>query len=724
MPVLGLLLLAVYLCAGVACVDWLLPRHRALTRVWLGLCLGLLLLMWLPALCAHLLKFSLAAHLVSLIPLAGITGCCFLARDRREKRAFDAEERRFLIPLVLVCVPLTVLGGYLQYTHTLRSDKMGNLYVGQSTYGDLPMHLSFITGLKNAAFPPEYPFFPGHQLSYPYLTDTLSTTFYLFDFSLQLSVILPGTLMMALCYLGVMLLGREMTSSPRAAALAALLFFLNGGLGFLYDFDLAAGYDESGRLNVLNRLAYILEGYYKTPTNQPDPHNLRWSNLIADLLIPQRTLLGGYCLVIPCFYLLYMAFDPRKRGEGGGLRPVILLGLWAGALPLVHTHSFLALGLCSAGMLIYDLWHEGRWLKPALKPAAALSALALPVSLALLGLYFPQGGWMNAVVIVSLMALILSVLGLACSIALGYRLPEGALVGHYLVYAGLALLLAAPQLMLSTFRQTFQEGSSHSFLTLQFNWVNHRGGSRGGAGMWDFYLWFYLKNIGLPFAALILAAFERRPAWRRILSGAALMVLAAELIRFQPNEYDNNKVLYLAWMLSAMVAADWMRGLWQRLKNLRARPVIAGAAAVVIFLSAGLTLWRECVSRYQAFSRSQAAVAEWVKENTGEDARFISNPDNHLNPVSALAGRQTVCAGAGLWLYWHGFDTAETSADIQAFYLNPSERQDVLDKYSVDYILLSGSERSKYGMYEEDFDPLFEKVFENEEAAIYRVRQE
>ena len=43
-------------------VLWLLPRHRALNRVWLGLCLGLLEMMWFPALCAFALRFSMAAH--------------------------------------------------------------------------------------------------------------------------------------------------------------------------------------------------------------------------------------------------------------------------------------------------------------------------------------------------------------------------------------------------------------------------------------------------------------------------------------------------------------------------------------------------------------------------------------------------------------------------------------------------------------------------------------
>ena len=100
-----------------------------------------------------------------------------------------------------------------------------------------------------------------------------------------------------------------------------------------------------------------MTGYYKTPTNQPDPNNLRWSNVICDLMVPQRTLLGGWCMVIPCFYLLFSEFRARTRDPENGGRGIILLGVWAGALPLIHTHSFLALGLASVGCLCYDLIH-------------------------------------------------------------------------------------------------------------------------------------------------------------------------------------------------------------------------------------------------------------------------------------------------------------------------------------------------------------------------------
>ena len=45
------------------------------------------------------------------------------------------------------------------------------------------------------------------------------------------------------------------------------------------------------------------------------------------------------------------------RGRGFRGRGVALLGVWAGALPLIHTHSFLALGLASLGAMVYDLIH-------------------------------------------------------------------------------------------------------------------------------------------------------------------------------------------------------------------------------------------------------------------------------------------------------------------------------------------------------------------------------
>ncbi len=653
---LAALYLVLYLFCGLAIVRFLLPRQSVLTRAWLGMSLGLLLMMWLPALMAFAVKFSLLGHWLALIPLAGITAVAYFLRDKSPVRGWDKEESRLGLQMLIVVLPLTILSGYLQYTHNVRVMEDGSWWVGQSTYGDLAMHMSFVTSLKNAAFPPDYSIFPGAQLSYPFLMDSLSTSFCLFGWSLQASLAIPGTLMMALCYMGVMCLARKMTSRGKVVMLAALLFFLNGGLGFLYDFDLAGGTEYNGTLTIWKRIEAILDGYYMTPTNQPTPNNLRWSNVIADMMLPQRTLLGGWCMVIPCFYLLWTAFSEEGMKS---LRPVILLGVWGGALPLIHTHSFVALALCSLGLLIYDMLHlRERW---------------------------AQFKW-------------------------------------YLLYGGIACVLSVPQLFGFTFNQVFQEGmagASNSFIQPWFNWVNSDNGQF--SGMIDGYGWFYVKNIGLPFIILVLALFERNPRWRRIFAGALPIILAGECIRFQPNIYDNNKLLYLAWLLLSMIVADWCRMLWHKLKNLRARPVIAALAAVTFFLSAGLTLWREAVSEYMAFSEPSVALGEYARDNTEEDATFLTGV-HHLNPIASIAGRDIVC-GPDLWLYYHGLDTNERKADIARFYADPENNLDVLEKYGVEYILISSYERYDYPVDLNGLEQVAEQVYSNREGAIYRVRE-
>ena len=54
--------LLLYLCLGMLSVRFLLPRHKPLNRIWLGLSFGVLEMMWLPALCAFFLGFTAAGH--------------------------------------------------------------------------------------------------------------------------------------------------------------------------------------------------------------------------------------------------------------------------------------------------------------------------------------------------------------------------------------------------------------------------------------------------------------------------------------------------------------------------------------------------------------------------------------------------------------------------------------------------------------------------------------
>lgn len=642
MPAIAMLVF--YLLAGCAILQWQLPGKRPVVRIWLGCSLGVLLLMWLPALFAFAFRFGKTAHYCALGALVALSAIAFLARDRRQPAAgWNREDTRIAVLWLCVALPLCVLGGYLQHTHVLRPQE-GGLNVGQATYGDLNLHLGIATSLRDAAFPPEYSILPGARLSYPFLADTLSTSLLLFGLPLRWAVIVPGTFMMMLVFTGYLLLARSMLGRrPWLVALAMLLFFVNGGLGFLYDFDMA-GRDFS-------RVAEIFTGFYKTPANQPDL-NLRWSNVIADLMLPQRTLLGGWTLLLPALYLLHSSIQTRRK------RQFIFTAVFAAALPLVHTHSFLALGLCSAG-----------WMVCALIQARDRN--------------------------------------------IRWKLIEGGTC--YLI---IVLFLALPQLFAFAFQQTL----GGDVLRFQFNWVNNMFDGTRAPQLIDGYLWFWIKNVGPAFLLLLCAVLDADRRRALLASGVFAVYVVAELVLFQRNVYDNNKLFYVWYMIGALLVADYVGLIWDRLAGLRGRWVLAGVFVAVSVASGGLSIAREIVSDYQLFGPDAVACADFVERETEPDALFITG-EQHVNPVAALAGRRIVC-GTDLYLYFHGLRYDDRRRDCERFYRDPAGNLDVLDKYGVDYILVSDYERSDYEIDNEAFDALFSVAFSEEGYTVYDARRE
>lgn len=645
---LSILYLCAFLAGGVVIARFLLPGRRPLVRVYLGLSLGVLLLMWLPVLWAYAVSFGYTAHWLALGTLALLAGAAYFARDRRAPMPFDGDERSAALRLLIMVVPLVILGGYLQYTHDIRPAADGSYHVGQSTYGDLSLHLAVATSIVGAKFPLHNSLMLGATMAYPYLSDSIASTMLLLGMRLNTAMAFTGTLMMVLVFIGYALLCMSLCRRRGAAILAFFLLFLNGGFGFFYTLD--ATVDGYTVTSMWDNLRDVMNGYYHAPTNMPDPHNLRWVNVICDMLIPQRGILGGWTMLMPALNLLV---PPLCRREKHGWRTLAVLGLFAGGLPLIHTHSYLALVLFSAGACAYCVFTQGR----------------------------------------------------------GERFSA---FQPWLLYGAIAAALSLPQLLAFTFVQA--TGSDH-FLSVWFNWANNRG----NRGLVDAYLWFYLKNVGVPYVLILLALLRRRPKdaltvpddlrqYRLIACGAFLIYVVAELFKFQPNEYDNNKLLYVWFLLCLPMAADYAVEAFQKLRGLPGRRVLAAGVLVCCFASSTLTVARECVSDYQAYSPNDIAVAEWVSQSTPPHSVFVTG-NQHLNPVSSLAGRTILCS-SDTYLYYHGFNTAERRAEIAAFYSNPAANLDLLSRYQVQYIYVSAYERSNQDLDEGALEALFPVAYE------------
>ncbi|MCE5343009.1 MAG: hypothetical protein LLF96_05380, partial [Eubacteriales bacterium] len=402
----GIVYFAFFIAGGLTIARYWLPGLRPLSRWYVGASVGLLLMLWLPVLWAYAVAFTVTAHLLAALTLFLLTMAAYITRDNRARVRFGDEDRRMLRAILWVAVPLTILAWVLEYTHSIRIAVDGTYHVGQSTYGDLQLHLAVATSAINASFPLQNSLMVGATMAYPYLSDTFASTFLLLGMDLSSAMALTGTLMCASVFTGYALLCAQLVKRRGAMTLAVCLLFLNGGLGFFYTLG---GTVENGVVTTAwDNLRTVLTSYYQTPTNQPNPNNLRWVNIICDMLVPQRGLLGGWTMLMPALLLVVPPLALRRRPT---TRVMAVAGVIAGGMPLVYTHSFLALAIASLGFCAF----------------AVLTA--------------PRGRRREA-------------------------------FGPFLLYGVIAAVLSLPQLFGFTFVQA--TGSDH-FLRFQFNWCNNRG---------------------------------------------------------------------------------------------------------------------------------------------------------------------------------------------------------------------------------------------------------
>ena len=635
-----MLALIVYLLWGLALAFRLLPGFRGAVKCWLGLVFGCAGLMWLPCLFAFFLGFTRPAQYGALA-LAGLTllglGIEYGVKNRvRLPTPGQASLSRADMTGLFLALAATVFCGYLLHTHVIRPAEDGSLWVGQSTFGDLGMHLGFAESLyRQGIFPPEYSIYPGQSLNYPFLVDAASASLRFFGLSLRMAVILPSIVMLFCGFWGFWLLADKLTGRLGPSLMAWLLFVLNGGFGFVFFFG-----DY--------KFSEIFSGFYTTPTNLVD-RDIRWVNVICDMLIPQRTTMAGWCVVIACIFLLLTALE-KTLTEGGGRREFAVLSVLAGAMPMIHTHSFLALGILSAV-----------WFFCALPRARR------------------EG-----------------------------RVRE--LVLNYVLYGAVCLALAAPQVL----RWTMGSVRTGNLLRWNLGWV------AGANGYMKNWLSFFAVNVGVVFVAMWPMLFSLRGERLGIFLGAFAIFLLANVVAFQPNLYDNNKLLYIWFMLTDILVCGWLWDIIALGEGRRLRGLLAGTIVFLGTFSGVLSLLREAVGEYQLLSPEQTAAAEFIIDNTAPDSLFLTSTD-HTNPVSVLTGRNIVC-GSSLYLFFHGVDYQERAGWLPLMYAGGEDFETHAADLGVDYVYIGRNETTAYDVNEQYFAEKYPLVYDEGGVRIYDVR--
>ena len=625
---LGLIWFLFWQALGIFAALRLCPVGGRAVRIWLGSVFGSLLAIWTPVPFSFAFGFSYASHICA--AALGLALLVLLLRLPRSGKP-PASEPGELRALLRVLVPSVLVFSFLIISHTL-TERNGSLYTGQCTYGDMPMHLCFVTSLaRSQVFPPEYSILPGTRISYPFLCDSVSASLYLLGSPLRISFVLPALFAGAQVFAGFYFLARALCSRASSAALAFVFFFLNGGLGMIY---FTGEYD----------LKTLFTAFYKTPTNLTEK-GIRWVNVIVDMMAPQRATLFGWALLFAVLYLLFLAVF---RGEHKLFLPA---GIAAGLLPMIHTHSYLALGMIAAFWMLCSVEKLGgarKWF----------------------------GCWLR------------------------FGLP--------------AVLLALPQLFIWTFRSV---GGNEQFLRLNLDWVN------GGSEPW---LWFWLKNVG-PLFIFAPVAFALSDREKKLFSMPAFAIFAVcELVVFQPNVYDNNKLMYVSYALLCILCAEAAIALLSRIRRSGVRIAALALVVLVCANAAVFSLGRELLSGvprfgYRLFGADDKAAAEYIDAQTPPDAVFLT-ASNHNNAVAVLGGRRIVC-GSPSYLYYHGLDYSGRLALEELMLRDPEAFEAHRAELDVAYVYFGPAERALSPYGEAYFEENYPCVFSSAEVRIYEVVQ-
>lgn len=392
--------------------------------------------------------------------------------------------------------------------------------------------------------------------------------------------------------------------------------------------------------------------------------NIAWGAPLTMAFMHQRSFFLGYFLFTLFLYLLLKFQKTKNKKIFYAL--ILILGL----SPLAHYHSFLAMGFTTVLFALIQLWKKDKEL-------------------------------FKKTVLILILAVIIS-------------LPE-------IIY-----LVSGKENIVS---------GENAFVKFRLGWMADLTiGSvqypNENPTIWEklvAYKQFLWINFGLILPIFILASFwllrKKVKANKETIfyiSGAIFFFILAQLFKFQPWDYDNNKILVYFQFFAAPIIILFFLKLMEWHKKIGA--VLLGLFFIIAVHSSVIDI----IPRYLVpiknipviFNKDAQQVAEYIRNNIPEKEQILTS-STHLNPVNSLAGRPAIVGYPG-WLWTKGLDYTERENDVKSFYLNP-DRTDIIEKYNLKYILLDPMAIYDWKVKKETLNAKFPIVFSNNSYTLYKI---
>ncbi len=623
----------------------------------------------------------LASLLITMLPL-------MMFRDeRRRKRFFQDKDRAFgklqgasvrkFLPFLYYAFFFLVFLFFFERA-MLISPEGEILTGGSNNLGDLPYHLGAIFAFTDGPpFPPDNPNFAGTKFTYPFVADLAAAMLLKLGGSIR-DIMLTQNLALAMSLLVIVddLITR-MVNDRLAGRIAPFLLFLSGGLGFIWFWG-----DYSGQAKG------FVEFLWSLPKDYTISDDFRWGNSLVTLFLTQRGILMGLPLTLIIIGVLWRMFStetkaavidssetqkPHKAFSLKDISPAIVIsGLLAGTLVLVHLHSLLALFVICLCLLL--MRPEKNRIIELMVFAAAVAVVAIP-------------------------ELIWSMTGTATDAAkfiewhFGWDNRGDNIIWFWFKNTGLLF----PLLFVGTYFLLMRKDEKPADGDAQAKPKKKKAKTKRPVseplGPWQArsLLLFYI-----PFVFLF---------------------IIANVVKLAPWQWDNVKILIYWYVGSLPFVAYALVRIWRA--GAPFKPVVA-VCIFVLAASGSLDVWRTMSKQinYGIFSADGVALAERVKTFIPRDTVLLNGPT--YKSVAVLTGRVSLMRHPG-HLGSHGIDPRQRHAEINEMYRGGPQAMKLFEKYNIEYVLYTPDEVTEVSPNQAFFQK-FPVVAQFGQYKLYRVR--
>lgn len=200
-----------------------------------------------------------------------------------------------------------------------------------------------------------------------------------------------------------------------------------------------------------------------------------------------------------------------------------------------------------------------------------------------------------------------------------------------------------------------------------------------------------------------------------------MLFIIVELIKFQPWDFDDNKLLIYFQFFAIPVILLVIKDIYSRVK-------FAGIFIAVIFI--GLALFSGAIDMIPRlamtsdtlpiiFAQDAQQMADYIKTTIPQNELILTGTD-HRNPVDALAGRPVLVGYPG-WLWSRGIDYSQREQEVKNFYFLPSTDNPLLKQFNIKYVLLDSQTISDFNADKNVFDKKFIILYHIGQYTLYKI---